>query len=124
MTILIKGVSLTFDGQRDTQQKTSTSESTGKKHITLREGKTKEIVKPLACGRRLSCLDHYWTGDTCLHSTVSSLSKQYGLSIPREWMKKPNRVGVLTRVKDFWFSAEDRAKMLPLIADEMPVIGD
>jgi len=124
MTNLRKGVSPTFDGERDAQQKTNTSESTGKKHITLREGKTKEIVKLFVSGRRLSCLDHYWTGDTCLHSTVSSLSKRYGLSIPREWMKKPNRAGVKTRVKDFWFSAEDKAKMLPLIDDEVLVIGD
>jgi hypothetical protein len=124
MTFLRKGVSPTFDGQRDTQQKTSTIESTGKKHITLREGKTKAIVKLFASGRRLSCLDHYWTGDTCLHSTVSSLSKRYGLSIPRVWAMLPNRVGVLTRVKQYWFSSEDIARMLPLVSDEAPIISD
>jgi len=124
MLKLRKGVSPTFNGQRDTQQKTSTSEGTGKKHITLTEGKSKEIVKLLAGGRRLSCLDHVWTGDTCLHSTVSSLSKRHGVTIPREWVRLPNRAGVLTRVKEYWFSAEDIAKMLPLIVDEAPVIGD
>jgi len=124
MTNLRKGVSPTFDGQRDTQQKTNTCESTGKKHITLTDGKSKEIVKLFASGRRLSCLDHHWTGDTCLHSTVSYLSRRYGLSIPREWAMLPNRAGVLTRVKQYWFSAKDIEKMLPLIADEVPIVGD
>jgi len=123
MANLKKGASPTFDGERDTTTN-SAKESTDRKHTTLRESKTKEIVKLFVSGRRLSCLDHYWTGDTCLHSTVSTLSKQHGLLIPREWMKKPNRKGVLTRAKDYWFSDEDIAKMLPLVSDKAPVIGD
>jgi len=123
MTKLRKGVSPTFDGERDTTNN-SAKESTDKKHTTLADGKTKEIVKLFASGRRLSCLDHHWTGDSCLHSTVSYLSRRYGLSIPRKWARLPNRSGVLTHVKLYWFSVEDVTKMLLLIVDETPIIRD
>jgi len=120
VTDLRKGVSPALDGKRDTKQTTSTEKSTSKKHITLADSKTKEMVKLFVSGRRLSCLDHFWTGDTCLHSTVSYLSKLYGLNIPREWVMLPNRMGVSTRVKQYWFSSEDIEKMLPLVTDESP----
>lgn len=90
--------------------------SIGKANFKLRQGtKQHNVISEFLKGKKLSCLDHYWLGDTCLHSTVSALHKKYGLIIPRKWDKLPNRKGKLTRVKVYWFSDSDIAKIKPLI---------
>ena len=52
-------------------------------HILKKGTKKHHISLLFSKGEKLSCLDQQITGDTCLHSTVSSLIKSYGLEIPR-----------------------------------------
>lgn len=78
--------------------------------------KTYNIVNLFCQGKKLSCLDHYWHFDTCLHSTVSGLSKRFNLTIPRTTTRLPNRQGRLVSVALYWFNNDDIAKMKSLIS--------
>jgi hypothetical protein len=77
--------------------------------------KLHNVISEFLKGKKLSCLDHYWLGDTCLHSTVPKLMKRYGLTIPRERKPLPNRQGKSVSVSEYYFSDSDIAKMKPLM---------
>ncbi len=47
-------------------------------------------------------------GDHCLPSTISGLSKQHDLELPRRWVKVPNRFGGETPCKEYTTSDEDK----------------
>jgi hypothetical protein len=54
-------------------------------------------------------------GDHALHSTVSGLNRNYGLSFDREWREVPTRFGKPCRVKAYWVSAESRKRAFDLL---------
>ena len=58
-------------------------------------------------------------GDHCLHSTVSTLCNKIGLQIHRKWEVVPNRFDSTTRVKRYWFSESDIAKIRKLLGEEL-----
>lgn len=93
-------------------------QSKGNGNFRLKPNTKRYNIVSLFCqGKKLSCLDHYWTGDTCLHSTVSGLSKRFNLAIPRTTTKLPNRQGKLVSgIAEYYFSDDDIAKMKPLLS--------
>lgn len=99
----------------DTQKKEISINGNFKPKIIKRDTKQYRIISLFCDGRLLSCLDSYWTGDTCLHSTVDKISKRFNLEIPRERGKLSNRRGELVSVVLYRFSETDIAKMKPLL---------
>jgi hypothetical protein len=56
----------------------------------------------------LTRFDAEQLGDHCLNSTISGLSKQHDLELPRRWVKVPNRFGGETPCKEYTTSDEDK----------------
>ena len=56
----------------------------------------------------LTRFDAEQLGDHCLNSTISGLSKQHGLELPRRWVKVPNRFGGETLCKEYTANDEDK----------------
>jgi hypothetical protein len=54
-------------------------------------------------------------GDHALHSTVSGLNRNYGLSFDREWREVPTRFGKPCRVKAYWVAADSRKRAFDLL---------
>ena len=73
------------------------------------------IIQHFLKGLSLNRFEAEELGDHCLHSTVSTLVNKLGLEIPRKWEVVPNRFGGTTRVKRYWFSESDIAKVQSLI---------
>jgi hypothetical protein len=69
------------------------------------------IIEYLHSGRSLHRFEAEELGDHCLNSTISTLSSQLGLEIPREMEKVPNRFGGTTHVMRYWFSESDIQKI-------------
>ena len=63
----------------------------------------------------LTRFDAEHLGDHCLNSTVSSLSRQHGLELPRRWVKIPNRFGGETLCKEYTTSDDDKLKINKLL---------
>ena len=59
----------------------------------------------------LTRFDAEQLGDHCLNSTISGLSKQHDLELPRRWVKVPNRFGGETSMKEYSTSDEDKLKI-------------
>jgi len=59
----------------------------------------------------LTRFDAEQLGDHCLPSTITGLSKQHGLELPRRWVKVPNRFGGETPCKEYTTSDEDKLKI-------------
>ena len=73
------------------------------------------VVNLLAEGRRLHCLMREITRDSCLHSTVAGLERDFGLRVEREWKTVPGWSGHETRVKIYWLPLAERSKALALL---------
>lgn len=54
-------------------------------------------------------------GDHALHSTVSGMNRNYGLSFDREWREVPTRFGKPCRVKAYWVAADSRKRAFDLL---------
>lgn len=57
-------------------------------------------------------------GDHCLHTTISTLANDYGLTFIRVWEQVPNRFGGKTRVVRYrlpTFERDRAAKLLDLL---------
>lgn len=77
------------------------------------------IIQHFLKGLSLNRFEAEALGDHCLHSTVSTLVNTLDLKIPRKWETVPNRFGGTTRVKRYWFSESDIAKMIKLLGEEL-----
>lgn len=56
------------------------------------------ILRLLLDGRSINRFEVEHVGDHCLHSTISTLANDYGLTFARVWEQVPNRFGGQTRV--------------------------
>ena len=63
----------------------------------------------------LTRFDAEQLGDHCLPSTISALSNQHGLELPRRWVKIPNRFGGETLCKEYTTSDDDKLKINKLL---------
>ncbi|SEJ34101.1 hypothetical protein SAMN05216201_107108 [Pseudomonas linyingensis] len=56
------------------------------------------ILRLLLDGHSINRFEVEHVGDHCLHSTISTLANDYGLTFARVWEQVPNRFGGKTRV--------------------------
>jgi len=78
----------------------------------LKEGtKYSNIIDAFQRRENLNRFEAEELGNQCLNSTISTLSSQLGLEIPREMEKIPNRFGGTTHVMRYWFSESDIQKI-------------
>ena len=75
------------------------------------------IIQHFLKGLSLNRFEAEELGDHCLHSTVSTLCNKLGLEIPRKWEVVSNRFNSTTRVKRYWFSESDIAKIRKLLGE-------
>ena len=76
------------------------------------------ILRMLLNGISANRFEAERVGDHCLHSTISTLTNDYGLTFIRKWEKVPNRFGGKTRVRRYSlapFERERAAKLLDLL---------
>ena len=86
----------------------------------LKEGtKYSNIIDVFMTGNSLNRFEAEELGDHCLHSTVSTLVNTLGLEIHRKWEAVSNRFGGTTRVKRYWFSESDIAKIRKILGKEL-----
>lgn len=55
-------------------------------------------------------------GDTCLHTTISDLTKQYGLQFNREWVSHRHQHGGTTKFMRYTLAPECRELAAELLA--------
>ena len=80
--------------------------------VHLKEGtKYSNIINVFQSEKSLNRFEAESFGDHCLNSTVSTLSSQLGLEIPRHMEKVPNRFGGITNVMRYRFSESDIQKI-------------
>jgi len=77
------------------------------------------IIHHFLKGLELNRFEAEALGDHCLHSTVSTLCNKLSLDMPRKWETVSNRFGGVTRVKRYWFSKSDIAKIKNLLGEEL-----
>lgn len=75
------------------------------------------IVNLLSQGERLHCLMRDVTHDSCLHSTVSGIERDLGLSVSRAWAVRRGWGGSDTRVMVYWLDPAERSQALKLLGD-------
>jgi hypothetical protein len=74
-----------------------------------RLGKLDRILSTFAKGEKLNTFAARDLGDTCLHSTVSSLQKRHGVKFARQGQTVPGRYGS-SRVMMYWLEGDDLLK--------------
>ena len=67
-----------------------------------RNTKTFAILKHFATGKTLHRFQAARLGDSCLNSTVPSITRQYGIRFNRESIEVQNNYGGLTRCTRYW----------------------
>ena len=72
------------------------------KSTKKRPGKLETILKHLAEGNSLNRFQAERLGDHTLPTTISDLSKKYGLNFSRERVNVPNNFGGQTSVSVYW----------------------
>ena len=103
------------------QNKKKPSDSSGKSQRVNQKIGTKKfnIIQYFLKGLSLNRFEAEKLGDHCLHSTVSTLVNTLGLEIHRKWEVVLNRFGGTTRVKRYWFSESDIAKIRKILGKEL-----
>jgi hypothetical protein len=80
--------------------------------VYLRQGtKYSNIIHVFHSGKSLNRFEAENFGDHCLNTTISTISSQLDLEIPRKMEKVPNHFGSLTNVMRYWFSESDIQKI-------------
>jgi hypothetical protein len=79
-----------------------------------KSAKWRATLSQLLLGPRHRFQAEIW-GDHALHSTVSGLNRNYGLSFDREWREVPTRFGKACRVKAYWVAADSRKRAFDLL---------
>lgn len=77
------------------------------------------IIQHLLLGDSLHRFEAEALGDHCLPSTISTISRKYGLEIPRKLVEVSTRFSSNTTVMRYWFSESDIAKMRKLLGEEL-----
>jgi len=75
------------------------------------------IIQHLLLGDSLHRFEAEALGDHCLPSTISTISRKYGLEIPRKLVEVSTRFSSDTTVMRYWFSESDIAKMRKLLGE-------
>lgn len=78
-------------------------------------GKLDRMLSVFASGMSLNTFQAKELGDTCLHTTVSSLQARHCLTFDRSNEKIKNRFGSYTRVMRYWLSGHDLERAQQII---------
>jgi hypothetical protein len=70
--------------------------------------KNASILATLFAGNSLHRFQAERIGDHCLHSTISTLTHDYGLAFERRPVRVPNRFGSMTKVKEYRLAQSSR----------------
>ena len=73
------------------------------------------ILKHFATGRTLHRFQAEKIGDHTLNSSISGITRAYGLIFKSEWIKVPTNYDKPARVKKYWLEDEHLAKAQLLI---------
>jgi len=76
--------------------------------------KWQTTLKHLLRGPRHRFNAERW-GDHALHSTVSSIQREHGLVLLRQWCEVPTRFGTNCRVKQYWVDELSRSQAMRLV---------
>lgn len=79
--------------------------------------KWKTTLSHLLRGPRHRFQAERW-GDHALHSTVSGITRDYGVTFSREWCEVPTRFGQACRVKAYWVDDLCRTLAMRLVAKQ------
>ena len=77
------------------------------------------IIYHLLLGNSLHRFEAEGLGDHCLPSTISTISRKYGLEIPRKLVEVSTRFGGNTKVMRYWFSESDIEIIRKLLGDKL-----
>ena len=78
------------------------------------KGKLERMLELFAKGYRLNTFKAKELGDTCLHTTISSLQTKHGIHFSREWETLPGRFGP-ARVRRYWLDSDDLRKAREIV---------
>lgn len=81
-----------------------------------RPGKLDRMLSTFAKGEKLNTFAARDLGDTCLHSTVSSLQKRHGVKFARQGQTVSGRFGS-SRVMMYWLEGDDLLKARRIVTD-------
>jgi len=91
-------------------KKPTAPEGTAGRLDTGHDTKQRRILHIFAHGHSLNRFEAAAIGDTCLNSTVSSLTHRHGLPFNREWEVVRNRFGSATRVLRYRLTSDSMTK--------------
>jgi hypothetical protein len=77
--------------------------------------KVLRVLAIFAAGHSLNRFDAEQIGDHCLHSTISSISRRYGLEFIKQWEKVPGYSGGLTRVIRYRLAPAELARACEIV---------
>lgn len=94
------------------------SQSQSQADITTTEAPSKisRVLAYLVTGKSLNRFEAERIGEHCLHSTISRLTNQYGLTVARKAESVPNNWGSPCRVVRYWLGASERKRAKVLLS--------
>lgn len=96
---------------------TENAASNSQQHNDSKSLKWQTTLTHLLRGPRHRFQAERW-GDHALHSTVSGITRDYGVTFSREWCEVPTRFGQACRVKAYWVDDLCRALAMRLVAKQ------
>jgi hypothetical protein len=81
------------------------------------------VLAHLITGKSLNRFEAERIGEHCLHSTISRLTNQYGLTVARKAESVPNNWGGPCRVVRYWLGATERKRGKVLLSFLSSAIG-
>ena len=82
---------------------------------TKKPTKLEVILSALADGKKLHRFNAFQYGDTCLHTTVSTLQNSYAVIVSRKFIKYTTINGHDARVRLYWLEPEQVTKAEQLL---------
>lgn len=82
------------------------------------------VLAYLVAGKSLNRFEAERIGEHCLHSTISRLANQYGLSVARNAESVPNNWGRPCRVVRYWLGASERKRGKVLLSFLSSGVGE
>lgn len=92
------------------------SQSHGDITTTEAPNKICRVLAYFITGKSLNRFEAERIGEHCLHSTVSRLANQYGLTFSRKAESVPNNWGNACRVVRYWLPASQRKRAQVLLS--------
>lgn len=92
-------------------------------YLAMVPNKICRVLAYLIAGKSLNRFEAERIGEHCLHSTISRLANQYGLTVARKAESVPNNWGRPCRVVRYWLGASERKRGKVLLSFLSSAIG-